>query len=832
MDLSTLSPGMVQYMGVKNQHPDCIVLFRMGDFYETFYDDAKLVAKELEITLTARGKGESRAPLAGIPYHALEPYLAKLVKRGHKVAIVEQLEDPKTTKKLVKRGLVRIVTPGTLIESSMLTPGVNNFIVSIMSHGDNFGIAIIDISTGEFLVTEIEGEDKFVGEILRIAPAEMIVPQSLLVNKELIKKLPTPLFPFENQQYEEGRAVSTLQSHFDVLSLNGFGLSSRPFATQAAGALLAYLHETQKNALLHINSLRYYSLHEYMNLDVSTERNLELISNVMTQSKEGTSISILDRTSTSLGARLLRKFILRPLLDKVEIQNRLDAVEELVNNSLLRVELTTLLSSMHDLERLLSRVSYGTASPRDLVALYQSLQLLPAITKQLCQARSFLLRTLSSFPNLSDIELLLFRSIRLDPPLLLREGGVIKDEYNSDLDDLRTMQKKSKDWVVSLEAQERAKTGIKNLRVGFTSVFGYYFSVSPSNIHLVPSYYIRKQTLVNEERYITPELKEEETAILTAEEKSISLEQELYSAILETVKLKISEIKIVAANIASIDVIASFATVSLSRSYTRPLFVEENCLILKESRHPVIETMGPFIPNDCLFDKSTRVHIITGPNMSGKSTVMRQIALIQLMAQIGCYVPARYATLSICDKIFSRVGAYDDLTHGQSTFMVEMTETANILHNATEKSLVILDEIGRGTSTYDGISLAWAIAEYLQVVRAKTLFATHYHQMNKLSEKFATIKNYNIAIKETDDEIIFLRKIVEGGTDKSYGIQVAKLAGVPQSVIDRSKAIMNRLEMEDEIADRIHTELPKREVKKEKKEVRMIKGKQLRLDEM
>jgi len=830
-DNMKLTPAMQQYAKAKKEHPDCVLLFRMGDFYETFYEDAKTVARELEITLTARGKGETRAPLAGIPYHALEPYLAKLVKKGYKVAICEQLEDPKLAKGIVKRGIVRIITPGTLVESNMLDSKSNNYLMSIFSNLDSFGISVVDISTGEFMCSEIEGFEKLKTEITRFNPAEIIIPESLKVNEDIIKGLNafTSSYP---DQYFGKNAYETLISHFNTSSLNGFGIENDKLSISSAGALLSYIKETQKTTLSYINKIRKFESNEYMVLDSATQKNLELIKNIHDASNRGTLLSVLDKTVTPMGSRLLKKWILRPLIDVNKINERLDAVTEMKKESIKRVELKDMLKEVYDVERLISRVNFGSANPRDLVALKKSLNSIPRIKNVLESFSSNLLKKTKDVPDVSAVSELISKAIKDEPALTLREGNVIRKGYNEELDKLSEIAYGGKGWILKLEEQEKKRTGISSLKVGFNRVFGYYITISKSNLHLVPNDYIRKQTLVNGERFITPELKEKETLILGAEEKIYALEYQIFQDVIKKISEYTEKIQDIANKIANLDVIISIANVSSDEHYVKPNINDSLALDIKDSRHPVVEQLeSNFVPNDCFFDSEKTMHIITGPNMAGKSTYMRQVALIQLMAQIGCFVPCSSANIGIVDRIFTRVGAYDDLTMGQSTFMVEMTEAANILNNATEKSLIILDEIGRGTSTFDGISLAWSIAEHIHNnIKAKTLFATHYHQLNKLSEKLSGVKNYNIAVKEKEDEIIFLRKIIEGGTDKSYGIQVARLAGVPKSVIERSKIIMNRLEMEDEIAERVHKEFPKKEKKEElpsKKDE--VLGKQLSL---
>ncbi len=801
-----LTPAMHQYVDTKKEYPGCLIMFRMGDFYEMFYDDAKLAAKELEITLTSRGKGDARAPLAGIPYHALEPYLAKLVKKGYKVAICEQLEDPKLAKGIVKRGVIRVVTPGTMIDNAMLEPGSNNYIMALYPALDNFGIAAVELSTGEFAATEVDSAQKLLNEISKFSPAEILIPESLKVNQELTSMLKGFVNPYNDHFFTKSIATDNLLHHFNVSSLQGYGIADDGLAICAAGALLNYLKETQKTSLSYINKIRRYGLSEYMALDNSTLRNLELLANIKENSGRGSLFSVINKTNTPMGTRLLKKSLVQPLLDQNAINDRLDCVNELVNGSLLRAELIDALKEVNDIERMISRVMYGNANARDLIGLKNSLMCIPKIKGFLQNQTSRLLNDIKDMPASDGVVSLVDNAIKDEPALTLREGNLIKKGYSAELDELREIAFNTKDWIVALENQERARTGIKSLKVGFNKVFGYFITVSNANQSLVPADYIRKQTLVNNERYITPELKEKENIILHAEERINELEYKLFQEIISKIAGAFEEVQKSAQLIALLDMFLSLAEIAAINNYVRPALNDSGIIDLKGCRHPVVETLTPqFVPNDFYLSDEDRLHIITGPNMSGKSTAMRQVALVQLMAQIGSFVPCSSASVCLVDRIFTRVGAYDDLTMGQSTFMVEMTETANILNNATSRSLIILDEIGRGTSTFDGISIAWAVAEYIHDhVKAKTLFATHYHQLNNLALKFPAIKNYNIAVNETSDDIVFLRKLVEGGTDKSYGIQVAKLAGVPSEVINRSKEIMAKLESHDNIIKKVN----------------------------
>jgi DNA mismatch repair protein MutS len=815
-----LSPGMQQYMKVKNEHPDCLVLFRMGDFYETFYEDAKTAAKELNIVLTARGKGEKRAPLAGIPFHAIEPYIAKLIKKGYKVALVEQMEDPRFAKGLVKRDLVRIITPGTVLESSLLNEKQNNYVMSVASEKDEYGIALADISTGEFLTSQFKGNSRLNTEVAKFSPAEIIIPLSM-EESELSKELKKSsiVHTFDDRHFWLQKAHSILKDHFEVHSLDGFGCEQLPLSISASGALLSYLKETQKTHLNYINSLHTFSTDEFMMLDSVTQRNLELLKNIRDGTSRGTLLEALDATSTSMGSRLLRKWIVRPLLSADEIQKRLDAVEELFDNIILREELKEQLVNVQDVERLISRVTFGSANARDLVGLKFSLEHVPKLKQLLQSVQSSVLSELRDVSDQKEVVELIQKAIKDEPSAILRDGNLIKKGYSKELDELHEITKSGKSWVSELEGKERQKTGIKSLKIKYNQVFGYFIEVTKANLHLVPPYYVRKQTQVNAERFITDELKEKESMILGAEEKIVNLEYELFLGVIKEVSKKTSEIQDIARKIAQLDCILSLAHVASHNNYAKPKIDTSDSIVIRDGRHPVVERFEncSFVANDCELDTDKKLLIVTGPNMVGKSTWMRQVALIVLMAQVGSFVPARAASIGLVDRIFTRVGAYDDLTMGQSTFMVEMSETANILNNATNKSLIILDELGRGTSTYDGVSLAWAIAEHIHnAIGAKTLFATHYHQLNKLEEKFPGIKNYHITVKDVDDKIVFLRKIERGGTDKSYGIHVAKLAGVPHDVIERSKSIMSMLEMEDEIGARLHNGLKKE--KKTKKE--------------
>jgi len=806
-DYSHLTPAMQQFMVMKERYPDCLILFRMGDFYETFYEDAVKASKALDITLTSRGKGEKKAPLAGIPYHALEPYLAKLVKQGIKVAICEQIEDPKKAKGLVKRDVVRVVTAGTLMESSMLDEKNNNYVISLYPYSEKFAIAVCDMSTGEFQTIECQNFDEVKNQISKLTPSECIIPYTLNVNKEIIDELKKHNFTINNyddRHFQKENAYKTLTQHFQVSNLVGFGIEEKPLSVSASGALLSYLLDTQKTNLTHINKVSTINTQQYMALDSSTLRNLELTTNILDNSTRGTLLSVLDKTQSSMGARLIKKIIKEPLLDLEKINRRLDAVECIAKNLIAKEELVTILKQLSDLQRLISRVNYGNANGRDLIALKNTLLLVPFIKLELEKFDSVLLKKISEFPDVSQVSNLIRKAIREDPPVSLREGNIIQSEFNEELKQLHHVRKNGKLIIKEIEERERLKTGIKNLKVGYNRVFGYFLEVTKSNSHLVPDHYIRKQTRVNSERYVTEELKEQESLILGAQEKIQSLEYDLFQNIIQEISKFTAHIQKISNNLAYTDVLCSFATVATENNYVKPKVTDGTLICMKDSRHPVVEQIEKlYVPNDITIDNS-EIMIITGPNMSGKSSVMRQVTLNVLMAQIGSFVSCSEAEISMVDKIFTRIGAYDDLTMGQSTFMVEMNETANILNNATAKSLIILDEIGRGTSTFDGVSIAWSVVEYIyNHLKAKTLFATHYHVLNKLAEDFENIRNYNILVKEENDEIIFLRKLIEGGTDQSFGVHVAKLAGLPQKVIERAQEIQKDLEEKDKMTEKI-----------------------------
>lgn len=783
MDPDTLTPAMKQYVELKKEYPDCVIMFRMGDFYEMFYEDAVLASKELEITLTSRGKNEKKAPLAGIPYHALEPYLVKFVKKGYKIAICEQLEDPKKAKGLVKRGIVRIVTPGTLLEQQSQS---NSFIMGLYVHGEHMYSAFCDVSTGEFFVSE--GIDFGVVD-------ECVIPSSLCVNKELIAQLQNRglyLSHVEDRFFTLDHCYKTLLDHFHLLSLESFGLRKDDMRVRAAGALLSYLLDTQMHSLSHIKKISLREKHAHMMLDSIAVRNLELFSNVRDGGSKGSLISVLDQTQTAMGGRLLRKWVLEPLFDLEKIHLRQERVEYLVTHLIQREELKKTLKHIGDIERIIAKVNLDRANARDLVSLKQSLFLVK-------QIRLETFGELAQFFGFDSLIEIIEKAIRDDAPAHLKEGGLIQLEFDVHLFELHSIRKDSKQFLSSLETKERERTGIRNLRIGYNKVFGYYFEVSAGNLAQVPGDFIRKQTLANYERFVTEDLKREEEKILTAQEKIGELEYEIFLKVVDEVKQFTEVIQVVSCKVAEIDVLCSFAQVSVENNYVKPVIDMSSALEVIGGRHPVVELSCDYIPNDT-FLKDFEIMIITGPNFAGKSCYMKQVALLVIMAQIGCFIPARSARMGLVDRVFTRIGAYDDLVSGQSTFMVEMNETAHILHTATSRSLILLDEIGRGTSTYDGVSIAWAVVEYLyNRVKAKTLFATHYHVLNKLSFSFEQIKNYNIAVKENGDEIIFLRKLLEGGTDKSFGVYVAKLAGLPEEVVHRAREVQSELEDKDKL---------------------------------
>ncbi len=810
IDVNRLSPMMKLYVETKKQYADCILFYRLGDFYEMFFDDAVRVSRELEITLTGKECGlDERAPMCGVPYHAVEGYLNRLVEYGHKVAICEQVEDPKLAKGLVKREVVRIVTPGTNLDTSSLDAGKNNYLMCVVYLSERFGIASVDITTGAFLVSEADSRRRLRDEILRYSPAEIICNDSLQMSgfdlDEIHNNVGSTIFPLDASYFDEEGCRQEIFDHFHVKSLQGLGLGDMECGTIAAGSVLRYLTETQMSELGNLTKITPYVIGKYMVLDSFTRRNLELTQTMREKARRGSLLWVLDKTKTAMGARMLRSFIEQPLIDKAEIDLRLEAVSEMVSNAITRLEIREYLQPVYDLERLISRISYRTANPRDLIAFRTSLEMVPAIKTALGEYHAPLLEKIrEDIDELKDVCDLISRSIIDDPPMVIREAGFIRDGYNEEVDRLRAAARDGKSWLADVEQRERERTGITKLKLKFNKVFGYYLEVPNSFRDKVPEDYMRKQTLVNAERYITPELKELEQTILGASDRLNTLEYELFVAIREEIADNTTRIQQTAQAIAAVDVIASLAFVAEQNRYVRPKINEKGLIDIQGGRHPVVEQMAGgdlFVPNDTMLDnRKNRVSIITGPNMAGKSTYMRQSALIVLMAQIGSFVPASSANIGLVDRIFTRVGASDDLASGQSTFMVEMSEVAGILRHATRNSLLILDEIGRGTSTYDGLSIAWAVVEHIadpHLIGAKTLFATHYHELTELEGKIPGVNNFCIAVREKGDDIVFLRKIIKGGADRSYGIQVAKLAGVPDSVIERAKELAEELSAND-----------------------------------
>ena len=806
---------MQHYLKTKEEYKDCILFYRLGDFYEMFFDDALTVTKELEITLTGKDCGlEERAPMCGVPFHAAENYINRLIAKGYKVAICEQMEDPKTAKGMVKREVIRVVTPGTNLNATGIDDAKNNYLMSIVYMENHFGICIADVSTGECYVTEVDKGRKLVDEINKYTPSEIICNQALMVSgidvDDLKNRMNIAVYPLDSWYFDDELCHKTLMEHFHVMSIEGLGLGDYETSILAAGALFIYLKETQKSNLEHMSRITPYVTDHFMLIDSSSRRNLELVETLREKQKRGSLLWVLDKTKTAMGARMMRSFVEQPLVDVEEIEKRQDAIEELNNKPMIRDEIREYLQPVYDLERLISRISYHSANPRDLLVFRSSLEMLPHIRLLLKECSGSALQEIyEDMDALEDLCELITAAIVDDPPLAMKEGGIIRDGYNQDVDNYRNAKTEGKNWLADLETEEREKTGIRNLRIKYNKVFGYYLEVTNSFKEMVPDYYTRKQTLTNAERYITPKLKELEDMILGAEDKLYSLEYVLFAQVRDKVAAEVERIQKTARAVARLDVFASLSLVASRNNYVRPTVNSRGVIDIRGGRHPVVEKMIPndmFIANDVKLDNGeNRIAVITGPNMAGKSTYMRQVALIVLMAQIGSFVPAQKAKIGIVDRIFTRVGASDDLASGQSTFMVEMTEVANILRNATKNSLLILDEIGRGTSTFDGLSIAWAVIEHIaspKILGAKTLFATHYHELTELEGKIPGVNNYCIAVKERGDDIVFLRKIVKGGADKSYGIQVAKLAGVPDSVIDRAKELVEEL-VDADITERV-----------------------------
>ena len=816
-DMTEVTPMMQQYLKTKEEYKDCILFYRLGDFYEMFFDDAKIVSKELELTLTGKSCGlEERAPMCGVPYHAAEVYLSRLVSRGYKVAICEQVEDPKLAKGLVKREVIRVVTPGTNLNTQTLEESKNNYLMSVAYMQDRIGVSIADILTGDYYLTEVDDVKKLMDEIYKYSPSEIICNDAFLVSgvdmEDLKGRLHICINPLEARMFDEDGCKRALLKHFKVNVLTGLGIEDFPTGIVAAGALLQYLLETQKVSLDNFTHLYPYLTSKYMLLDSSTRRNLELTETLREKSKRGSLLWVLDHTKTAMGARTLRHYIEQPLLDKGQMVARLDAIEAFCKDAVARDELREYLNPIYDLERLMGKISYKTANPRDLIALRNSLQMLPSIKMVLQDFQVAALTELyEEIDGLEDLFHLIEDSIVEEPPLLIREGGMIKEGFNETIDNMRNAKTEGKNWLAQLEEQDRERTGIKNLRIKYNKVFGYYFEVTNSFKDLVPEDYIRKQTLTNAERFTTPRLKELEDTILNAEDKLSTLEYDCFCQIRDAVGAEMERIQRTAKAIAKLDVYTNLSLVSERNHYVRPRLNEKGVIDIKGGRHPVVEKMidnDLFIDNDTYLDNNKhQIAIITGPNMAGKSTYMRQTALIVLLAQMGCFVPAKSANIGVVDRIFTRVGASDDLASGQSTFMVEMNEVANILRNATPQSLLILDEIGRGTATFDGLSIAWSVVEHIanrKLLGAKTLFATHYHELTELEGRIENVNNYCIAVKENGDDIVFLRKIIQGGADRSYGIQVAKLAGVPDMVIDRAKEILVQL-LDNDVIEKVQS---------------------------
>ena len=810
--MAEFSPMMQRYLETKEQYKDCILFYRLGDFYEMFFDDAIIAARELEITLTGKDCGqEERAPMAGVPHHAAEMYISRLIAKGYKVAICEQLEDPKTAKGIVKRGVIKVVTPGTIIDSNMLEERKNNYIMSIYKTGIYFGISICDISTGEFYSAEIKDQQNFpllLDELARYNPSELVINSMMAECQEEMSKIRERfdcyITRFQDKFFDN--KIDTLNLRFNIVDTSNKkieNLKEKTLSIPPINALLAYIEQTQMTTLDHLNKITIYQISKYMSLDINARRNLEITEKMRDKSKKGTLLWVLDKTSTSMGGRMLRRWLNDPLIDTLEINNRLNAVKTLKDDMILRGDITESLKKVYDIERLAGKMAYGNANARDMITLKNSLEKLPKLKQTLANIKeSIMLEEIyQNIDELKDIHDLIEKAIVDDPPMTIKDGGIIKIGYNEEIDKLKTATTEGKNWIVNLEAEEREKTGIKNLKVGFNKVFGYFIEVTKSYLSQVPERYVRKQTLTNAERYITEDLKNLENQILGAEEKVVNLEYNAFIEIREQIAKNIKRLQTTAMAVSELDVLTSFAQVAEDLNYCMPQVDNSGIIDIKSGRHPVIEKMlgaGAFIDNDTYLDKEeNRLSIITGPNMAGKSTYMRQVALITLMAQVGSFVPAAEAHIGVVDKIFTRVGASDDLSMGQSTFMVEMMEVATILKEATSNSLVILDEIGRGTSTYDGLSIAWAVAEYIadkEKCGAKTLFATHYHELTELENQSEGIKNYSIAVKEKGEDIIFLRKIVRGGTDESYGIHVARLAGVPKAVTQKANEFLRNIE--------------------------------------
>ena len=797
--MSKVTPLRKQYLDIKKQHPNAIVFFRLGDFYETFDEDAKITSRELDIVLTSRPVSKGvRVPMAGIPHHAAENYLSRLIDKGYHVAICEQVSD-EPEDGLVPREVVRVVTPGTVFEPGLLTHYKNNYLAAAFYQENRAGVAYVDISTGEFAVTEIHGKDinnLLRSELFRLNPSEILWPDTL----PQPENVPGYLSKFESWHFELGRCTENLQDHFSVTTMDGFGLRGKPMAIRAAGAVLSYLEDTQRESLKLLNTLRFYTLDEFMVLDAETRRNLELTETIRTGKTQGSLLGILDHTTTPMGGRLFHQWVSKPLLDVREINNRQDAVEYFYKHGLVRAETLEKLDDFDDLERLTNRVISDHAIPRDLVAIRENLVQLPSLKQLFEEDPPALLATLSKIRSCQHQLALLKAAIQDDPPATLANVGIIRQGFSPELDNVLESSQHAREWIANLEKTEKKRTGIKSLKVGYNKVYGYYIEVTKTNTELVPEEYIRKQTLVNAERYITPELKEYETLVLNAEEQIHEIENRIFNQVCDELAQGARELIETAKGLAELDAYISLAEAAALNGYHRPEVVEEKRLEIINGRHPVVEklrTSERFVPNDAVLEEGEIIRVITGPNMSGKSTFLRQVALIILMAQMGSFIPAEKATIGLVDRIFTRIGAQDEIHAGQSTFMVEMIEAANILHNASPRSLLILDEIGRGTSTYDGVSIAWAMIEYIHNhpnLKAYTLFATHYHELTELADLLPGVRNYNVAVSESDGKVVFLHKIIPGGADRSYGIHVAQIAGLPKPVVQRADEILQQLE--------------------------------------
>ena len=808
--MKDLTPMMKQYISIKDKYKDCILFFRLGDFYEMFFDDASIAAKELEITLTKREIGnKKKAPMCGVPYHAADSYVSKLIKKGYKVAICEQLEDPSEAKGIVERDVVRVITPGTITDLKALDEKSNNFLASIYLGDKGVGLSYVDISTGEFYTTEYYGNIKdntnfIIDELGKTIPSEVMLSEKLFQNKKIMKIIENNINPhievYDDSEYELNDCIEKIEKHFGSNSITKFELNNKNYSIISIWILLSYLFKTQKTTLEHINKIFFYSVKNYMVLDINTRINLEINETIRGKEKKGSLMWLLDNTSTAMGGRLLKKWLEQPLVARDKIEYRLEIVENFIEDIMLMDKVKNSLKNIYDLERIMSKIIYGSCNARDLISLKNSLSELPKLKQTLINSGSIGLTDLGNkIDPLDDIFSLIDKSITDEPPISVREGGIIKAEFDDRLKELREAAIKGKEWLANLEEQEKKKTGIKTLKVSYNKVFGYFIEVSKSYLKLVPNNYIRKQTLANSERYFVPELKEMEAKILGAEERMIDLEYNIFINIRNKIKSEVERIQKVSRIISKVDVLNSFAQVAYTNNYVKPKLNNNGIIDIRNGRHPVVEKTlkeNSFVPNDTYLDnKKNRTIIITGPNMAGKSTYMRQVALITLMAQVGSFIPADEGNIGVADRVFTRIGASDNLAQGESTFMVEMNEVSNIIKNATENSLIILDEVGRGTSTFDGLSIAWSVIEYInENIRAKTLFATHYHELTQLENELEGIKNYTILVEEKGKEIIFLRKIAKGSTDKSYGIEVARLAGINQDIINRADEILNNIE--------------------------------------